>query len=80
MNAEDHAELHRRLHSVKKDILSQVQKALSQAGLGDVHIESVRLYLKHPTVQCPEGTEPVFEPESLADGSVVYRWVCQPRT
>jgi hypothetical protein len=79
MNANDQAELHRKLHTAKTNILSQIQQALSQAGLGDVHIESLRLYLKHPAVQCPEGTEPEFEPESLADGSVVYRWVCKPR-
>jgi len=77
MDFDQNVEIHRKLHSAKEDILKQLRGALKDAGLEDIYIGSVHLYLKRPPVQCPVGTEPVWEPETLADGTVIYRWVCK---
>jgi len=78
MSLEQDSDTHDRLESAKEHILKQVRNALQDLGLHDFDIDSIGLYLKHKRpMQCPPGQQPVWEPVTLPDGSVEYRWVCK---
>jgi hypothetical protein len=69
--------MHKRLHSGKDRLLKQVRNALEEAGLHDYEIKSISLFLKRTPLRCPVGQEPVWEPVTKPDGTVVYEWVCK---
>ncbi len=71
-------ELHQQLYLHKDRLLERLQNALEEAGLKDFDIASIGLYARRaPKRNCPPGTTPVWEPVRLADGTIVYQWICK---
>lgn len=70
---------HDLVHSSKDDLLQKVRNALTEAGLHEYDLDSIRLYVKHgpPVRSCPDGNDPVWESVRKPDGTVVYEWVCK---
>ena len=81
MDLKKHPAVHGQLDAAKDEVLERVNKALKDAGLLDFHVESIGLYYKQPAKKCGANEDLVFEPVSTGDeGTVIYGWVCKPRT
>ena len=70
-------ESHALLHSSKDLLLHTVRKALTEAGLEQFGLDSIKLHVRHGSRLCPNGKPPVWEPVRQPDGTVVYEWVCK---
>jgi hypothetical protein len=76
-----HPFVHSQVNTAKDEILSKLQQALASAGLDGFDINSISLNFKQPPKQCGPGEDLVWEPiETDDDNTVVYGWVCKPRT
>jgi hypothetical protein len=76
-----HPDVRRQLHAAKDEVLEKVRKALEDAGLDDFHVESVGLYYKRPPKKCGPNEVLSWEPiPTRDDDTVIYGWVCKPKT
>jgi hypothetical protein len=81
LDLKKHPLVHTQLSAAKDQILKTLQKALVDAGLEHFNVASIQLQVKTPAMKCPEGEEPVFEPIGTDDNdTVIYGWVCKPRS
>lgn|GEM_PF-2005601 len=81
MDLKKHPQVHRQLHGAKDQILKTLEKALKNAGLDHFEVASLGLRAKPPVKTCPPGEDAVWEPISTSDDdTVVFGWVCKPRT
>jgi hypothetical protein len=81
MDFKKHPSFHAQLDTAKEEVLSKLQQALSSAGLTAFDIDSISLRLRQPPKQCGPDEDLVWEPvETDDDHTVVYGWVCKPRT
>jgi len=81
MDFKKHPSIHAQLDTAKEEVLSKLQQALSSAGLTAFDIDSISLRLRQPPKQCGPDEDLLWEPvETDDDHTVVYGWVCKPRT
>jgi hypothetical protein len=81
MDFKRHHVIHSRLDGAKDEILTKVRRALDEAGLHDFTVGSIGLCYKRPPRTCGPNEELVWGPIATSDDdTVIYGWVCKPRT
>lgn len=69
---------HEHFYVKREQFLELMRKALDESGFGDLDVSSITLYARRGHRRtCPDGRPAVWEPIRMADGTVVYGWVCK---